>query len=150
MKKLIERIVGWWSGIKHKAAMKRLSKQWEARGHPFPLIGAMEEARLRVLLEEFRDWASDRYILKRELVDDIKEEWIKSTLRPMTSSIGMGAATMVRKAIREMPVSEVFHADTYEIWLKDSKNIDQQIGRSHQNISGRKYADRFLRVIKTI
>ncbi len=56
---------------------------WHRSGSVAPYADAIHERSLRLRLEEFRNWASARYLEDQKLTtDQIKDEWIAEKLKP--------------------------------------------------------------------
>lgn len=56
---------------------------WHRSGSVSPYADAIHERGLRLKLEEFRNWASARYLADPKLTkDEIKDEWINERLKP--------------------------------------------------------------------
>lgn len=56
---------------------------WHRSGSAAPYADAIHERALRLKLEEFRNWASARYVADPKLTkDEIKDEWIAERLKP--------------------------------------------------------------------
>nr|WP_145959144.1 hypothetical protein [Rhizobium sp. ACO-34A] len=56
---------------------------WHQSGSLTPYANAVHERALRLKLEEFRNWASARYLADPKLTkDEIKDEWINAELKP--------------------------------------------------------------------
>lgn len=60
---------------------------WHRAGALSPYSEAIHERALRLKLEEFRNYASRRYLEDSSLLpDDLKDEWLKAEIGPMAKS----------------------------------------------------------------
>lgn len=83
---------------------------WHRAGALSPYSAAVHERSLRFRLEEFRNFASRRYLEDSTLtLDDIKQEWLDDNVKPMAKiDLLREDAKSLKAAIAAMPGHEVF------------------------------------------
>lgn len=116
MKKMLERFRAW-------LRFEGIVRYHKRAGSLMPTLSALDEIRMRGLLEEFRDYATERYITDAMEIGDIKDAWFRDRLRPMSKAIGQKKARAIRDAIKAMPPDEVLHPDALRLWWQDSRRM---------------------------
>lgn len=84
---MIENIRSWFESWRYRRMIHQAATHYHNAGDHTPYAAAAHEMFLRGKLEEFRDFASVRYIEDRSLtLVDIKDEWLKKVVKPMADS----------------------------------------------------------------
>ena len=87
MKNAIQSLRNWWADIHYLRMIHQIAIHHHRAGVVGPYSAAAHEMYLRRKLEEFRDFASRRYLEERSLtLDDIKQEWLDLVVKPMAKS----------------------------------------------------------------
>jgi len=78
------RVLDWWNDFQDRRRVHQIASHWYQKGSFVPYAVAEEERYLRLKLEEFRNFASHRYLDDQSLlIDDIKQEWLSAVVQPM-------------------------------------------------------------------
>jgi hypothetical protein len=87
MKKIIQNLRNWWADRRFRRMVHQVAIIHHRAGVVGPYAAAAHEMHLRRKLEDFRDFASKRYLDDRTLtLDAIKQEWLDLVVKPMASS----------------------------------------------------------------
>lgn len=78
------RFLNWWDDYQDRRRLHQIAHYWHRQGSAVPYAAAEEERYLRLKLEEFRNFASRRYLEDQTLLtDEIKQEWLNEVVKPM-------------------------------------------------------------------
>jgi hypothetical protein len=74
----------WLDDRRDRSQFMKSVRHWDRAGALSPYSAAAEERALRMKLEDFRNFASRRYLEEPALsLDDIKQEWLDIEVKPM-------------------------------------------------------------------
>lgn len=80
-------ILDWLDDYQDRRLVHQIARHWHGQGSVVPYAVAEEERHLRLKLEEFRSFASRRYLEDKSLLlDGIKQEWLTAVVKPMAKS----------------------------------------------------------------
>lgn len=84
MKKLIARFLAWLDARRDNRQLYEAARYWAKQGAVAPYAQAEHERFLRLKLEEFRNFASKRYLEDPRVTQKtIRNEWIEENIKPM-------------------------------------------------------------------
>lgn len=108
--KMLSAFLDWWDNYIDSRRVHQAAHYWHAQGVVSPYAAAEGERILRLKLEEFRNFASRRYLEDPTLTrDQIKQEWLDQIVKPMSrSEFGRDDAKALRAAVQVMG-DEMFH-----------------------------------------
>jgi hypothetical protein len=82
---MLRNLFQWWEDHQDRQRIHALARYWHQQGAVSPYSMAEEERYLRLKLEEFRSFASRRYLEDQKLLlDDLKQEWLDLSVKPMS------------------------------------------------------------------
>lgn len=85
--KLIDSIRSWYAAHRRNRIIHHIATHYSRAGAIAPYAVAAHEMYLRRKIEDFRDFASKRYLEDRTLtLNDIKQEWLDLVVKPMAKS----------------------------------------------------------------
>lgn len=107
---MLRRLMDWLETWNNKRRMHQVAHYWASQGSLTPYAAAAHELFLRHKLENFRDFASQRYLEDRSLtLIDIKNEWLDLVVKPMAKSeFTRDEAKSLKAAIVAITHSETF------------------------------------------
>ena len=94
----------WLNERAERAEFMESVHHWHRAGASAPFAAASDERRLRLKLEEFRNFASKRYLEDPTLLPaDLKQEWLEEEVKPMAKcEFTRDAAKALRVAVQVM------------------------------------------------
>lgn len=117
----VQKVAAWLRDHRDRERIRSIARYWHRNGAVSPFSAAVEENYLRLKLEQFRDFASERYLADRNVArDDIKQEWLDLVVKPMAKSPHTREAAKALKAAIQVIGDEMFvgaakHARSAEI-----------------------------------
>lgn len=85
--KLIDKLRTWYDNYRRNRMIHQIAMHHHRAGAIAPYAVAAHEMYLRRKIEDFRDFASKRYLEDRTLtLNDIKQEWLDLVVKPMAKS----------------------------------------------------------------
>lgn len=98
----------WWDEMADRRRWRESAWFWHKSGALSPYAAATHERALRFRLEEFRAYASRRYLEDPSVpMDDVKQEWLDQNVKPMAKiELLREDAKSLKAAIASMPMSE--------------------------------------------
>lgn len=107
---IIEKIKSWYANYRYRRMIHQIALHHHRAGAINPYAVAAHEMFLRRKLEDFRDFASKRYLEDRTLtLDQIKQEWLDLVVKPMAKSeFTRDGAKALKAAIVAIPHRETF------------------------------------------
>ncbi|TCU34085.1 hypothetical protein [Rhizobium azibense] len=108
--KITSAIREWLADVRYRRRIRQIALYHQRSGAIAPYAVAAHEIYLRRKLEDFRDFASKRYLDDRSLtLDEIKQEWLDIVVKPMArSEFTRDDAKSLKAAIVAIPNSETF------------------------------------------
>jgi hypothetical protein len=102
--KLVSTFLDWLDDFIDRRRVDQAAHYWYAQGAISPYAAAEHERILRLKLEEFRTFASRRYLEDQSLTrDQIKQEWLDLVVKPMSrSEFARDDAKALRAAVQVM------------------------------------------------
>lgn len=107
---ILQVILRWITDARLRRMVHQIAMHHQRAGVIAPYAAAAHELYLRRKLEDFRGFASSRYLEDRTLtLDGIKQEWLDIVVKPMAKvDIATNDAKALKAAIVAIPHSEVF------------------------------------------
>lgn len=135
---IIEKLKTWYANRRFNAMIHEAAMHYHRAGSVAPYMMAAHEMYLRRKLEDFREFASTRYLEDRTLtLDEIKQEWLDLVVKPMAKSeFCRDDAKALKAAIVAITDSETFVGEARRV-----RNADIQqavaIAKSGKVYTGR-------------
>lgn len=135
---IIDKIKSWYADYRHRQFIAGIVHHYYRAGALNPHVAAVTELYLRRKIEEFRVFASKRYLEDRTLtLDEIKQEWSDLVIKPMAKSeFCREDAKALKAAIVAITDSETFLGEARRV-----RNADIQqavaIAKSGKLYTGR-------------
>ncbi len=122
--KTISTIALWISRERQRRRLHKIARIHHQAGNASPYAAAAYEIYLRHKLEDFRDFASKRYLEDRSLLlDDIKDEWLKLVVKPLAScQFTRDDAKALKAAIVAITHQEAFVGEAKRAFAADMKS----------------------------
>ncbi len=107
-----------------RRAVNAIASYWHKQGSIMPFADAATEIWLRARLQEFRVYASTRYLMDQSLTQkQIADDWIEEKIEPMLkSSYLRSEGKMLIGAIREMR-DEMFFGEAAKLRREESRRM---------------------------
>lgn len=84
MGNLKSKLLNWLDEWRDRSLFMQSVRYWQKAGALMPFSAGAEERAMRLKLEEFRNYASKRYLEDPSLLrEDIKQEWLDQVVKPM-------------------------------------------------------------------
>lgn len=133
--KMIEKFLNWLDDYQHRRRIHQFALYWHSQGAACPYSMAAEEDYLRLKLEQFREFASQRYLEDQSLTQSaIKQEWLDLVVKPMSKSRHtVDSAKLLRGAIQVMG-DEMFVREAKRLRREEIQNaVDAARAAAPQN-----------------
>jgi hypothetical protein len=97
-------------------------------GHANPRLATELEIYYRgEYIERFRDEASEAYLRDGTSLDEVKASFIKDRLSTKTTILDTATTANLRAVIRDMPIQDAYHKDTFDLYVRDQQKKMREI-----------------------
>ncbi|NEI71021.1 hypothetical protein GR212_15690 [Rhizobium lusitanum] len=119
--KVFASIRRWLADVRYRRLVHQVALHHHRAGAIAPYAIAAHELYLRRKLEDFRDFASQRYIEERSLtLNEIKQEWLNLVVKPMAKSeFTRDDAKALKAAIVAIGHNEAFVGEARAVYQDD-------------------------------
>jgi hypothetical protein len=122
--KMFTTIRRWIAQTRYRRMVHQIARHYHGTGAVSPYAAASHEMFLRRKLEDFRDFASKRYMEDRSLtLDEIKQEWLDIVVKPMAKyTFTREDAKCLKAAISAISHQESFVGEAKMTYQSDIKS----------------------------